>query len=423
MTKEKPKLNTALVVRISIVQLAIGVWDEILNSTLQNVLVVGFAKSEAFKGTVIAASQLLTMLLLPLWGGLSDRCSAKRGRRTPFILTGGFVCAAVLALSVLFLEKLNLIGFLVCFFVCAVAVCMANPAATALVPDLTPKPLNSAAGVINRVVCTLGGAWVVLLILLFGTDFPVIYLTAAGTIFNCTLFYLFAVPENKLLQRQKPLLEQYNGPSSDTQTSLRIMLRQLSRSEKLSFFAILTANFFAKSAYYAFSSSYLNYAVTQWNMKYAHTSFLTFAIYISGFVSILLTAKIADKISRKRTLLLAFGFMLAGFALAACTSQFGAAAVASLLLIGIGWSMQSVLPLPMLMEMTGSGTVGIVTSVYTDSCKLGRVVGPFVSGFLLNARHLGYKALYPFAALAMLPTVAAFPFIRHGNVKEIQYDS
>ena len=207
METEKLKLNTGLIVRISVVQLAIGVWDEILNSTLQNVLVMGFGKTETFKGIVIAASQLLTMLLLPVWGGLSDRCRAKRGRRSPFILTGGFLCAASLALSVLFLEKSNLFGFLTCFFVCAVAVCIANPAATALVPDLTPKPLNANASVINRIVCSLGGAWVVMLILFFDTDFTVIYLTAAGTILNSTLFYLFAVPENKLLARQKPLLE------------------------------------------------------------------------------------------------------------------------------------------------------------------------------------------------------------------------
>lgn len=417
MADEKLRLNTALIVRISVVQLAIGVWDELLNSTLQNVLVLGFGKTETFKGMIIAASQLLTMLLLPVWGSMSDRCRAKRGRRSPFILTGGFVCAIVLSLSVLFYENNNLVGFLICVFLCAVAVCMVNPAATALVPDLTPKPLNANASVINRIVCSLGGAWVVMLILFFDTDFTVIYLTAAGTILNCTLFYLFAVPENKLLAKQKPLLEKYNGKATDTQTSLRVMLNLLSADEKRSFFGILTANFFAKLAYYAFSSAYLNYAVTQWDMKYAHTGLLTIAIYVAGLVSILLTAKAAAKIGRKRTLLISYLFMLLGFAAAAVTKNFGIAAIAALLLIGIGWSMESVLPLPMLMEMTGSGTVGIVTSVYTDSCKLGRVFGPFLTGLLLDGSRWGYRSLYPFAALSMLPAILTVPMIRHGNVQ------
>ena len=419
MVNDSLKLNTALVVRISVIQLAIGVWDEIINSTLQNVLVLGFGKTESFKGGIIAASQLLTMLLLPVWGSLSDRCTAKRGRRTPFILAGGFVCAAVLALSVLFLEKPSLVPFLVCFFLCAVAVCMMNPAATALVPDLTPKPLNANASVINRIICSLGGAWIVILIFFFDTDFTVIYLTAAGTILNFTLFYLFAVPENRLLQQQKDILEKYNGANNHTQASLRVMFKNLSTDKKRSFAGILTANFFAKLSYYAFSSAYLNYAVTQWNMKYAHTSMLTIAIYLSGLVSILLTAKIAAKTGRKRTLFLSYAFMLAGFMLAAATSRFGFAAILSLLLIGIGWSMESVIPLPMLMEMTDAGNVGIVTSVYTDSCKLGRVVGPFLTGFLLDSRF-GYKALYPFAVLAVLPTFATMPLIRHGNVQEVQ---
>ncbi len=417
MAESKLKLNTGLIVRISVVQLAIGVWDEILNSTLQNVLVMGFGKSETFKGGIIAASQLLTMLLLPVWGSLSDRCRAKRGRRTPFILTGGFLCAASLALSVLFLEKNSLYGFLICFFVCAVAVCIANPAATALVPDLTPKPLNANASVINRIVCSLGGAWVVLLILFFDTDFTVIYLTAAGTILNSTLFYLFAVPENKLLTRQRPILEKYNGEQQDEQTSLSVMFRRLQSSEKRSFVMILAANFFTKAAYYAFSSAYLNYAVVQWNMKYSHSGLLTAAIYVSGLVSILLTAKIAQKLGRKRTLLLSYGIMLFGFLLATATKDFGIVAVVSLLLIGVGWSMESVLPLPMLMEMTGSGTVGIVTSVYTDSCKLGRVVGPFLTGLMLDGKQFGYRALYPTAAAFMVPALAFCPWIRHGNVQ------
>ena len=422
MQQNTLKLNTALVIRISIIQLAIGVWDELLNSTLQNVLVLGFGKTESFKGGIIAASQLLTMLLLPVWGALSDRCTAKRGRRTPFILTGGFLCAAVLALSVLFLEQSSLPAFLVCVFVCAVAVCMVNPAATALVPDLTPRPLNANASVINRIVCSLGGAWVVLLILFFDTDFTVIYLTAAGTILNCTLFYLFAVPENRLLAKQKDILEKYNGQTDTAKTSLRVMLSNLSPAQQRSFFGILGANLFAKLSYYAFSSAYLNHAVTQWGMKYAHTSFLTIAIYVSGLVSILLTARIAQKLGRKRTLFLSYAFMLAGFVLAAATTQFGFVAVVSLLLIGIGWSMESVLPLPMLMEMTDSGNIGIVTSVYTDSCKAGRVVGPFLTGFLLDSIRFGYKSLYPFAALSILPAFVAMPFIRHGNVhlQEVQ---
>ena len=420
MTHNRLKLNTALVVRISVIQLSIGVWDEILNSTLQNVLVLGFGKTETFKGTIIAASQLLTMLLLPVWGSMSDRCMAARGKRTPFILTGGFVCAVSLALSVLFLENRSIGLFLVCFFVCAIAICVMNPAATALVPDLTPKPLNANASVINRIVCSLGGAWVVLLILFFDTDFTVIYLTAAGTILNCTLFFLFAVPENKLLEKQKPILAIYNGNQSSGKSSLFSMFRALNKIQKQSFCSILTANFFAKLAYSAFSSAYLNYAVTQWDMPYARTSFLTIAIYAAGLFSILLTAKIAAKLGRKYTLVLSYAFMLAGFAIAAVTNKFGLIAVLSLLLVGIGWSMESVLPLPMLMEMTDADNVGIVTSVYTDSCKLGRVIGPFLAGLLLDTNRFGYRTLYPFSAISMLPAFATIPLIKHGNVQHIE---
>lgn len=417
MQTKQPATNTALIIRISVIQLAIGIWDEIMNSTLQNVLVSGFSKSETFKGTVIAASQLLTILLLPLWGALSDRCKSKFGRRTPFIVTGGFVCAAFLAGSVLFYEQQNLTFFLLCIFAGAIGICMVNPAATALVPDLTPKHRNAHASVINRIVCSLGGAWVVLLILIFNTDFTVIYLVSAGTVLNCTLFYIFAVRENKLREQQKDILNLCNGPSSDEKTSLTALLRQFSQGEKKSFFLILAANFFAKFAYYAFSSAYLNYAVAQWGMQFSHTGLLTFGLYLAGLFSILFTARIADRLGRKTTLLLSYIFMFGGFAVASLTDRFGFTAIVSLLFIGIGWSMESVLPLPMLMELSGSGTVGIITSVYTDSCKLGRVTGPFLAGLLCDRTKAGYKALYPLSAVTMLPALLCTPFIRHGNVR------
>ena len=284
-------------------------------------------------------------------------------------------------------------------------------------PDLTPKPLNADASVINRLISALGGGWVILLILLFDTDFTVIFLTVAVTICNVTLFYAFGVPEKKLLERQRPLLEQYNGVQTDEKTSLRALFTQFSPSEKRSFVLLLAANFFAKLAYYAFSSTMLNYAVRMWGMQYAHTSILSFILYLSGLLALLFTARLARRWTRKRTLLLAYLLMLGGFSLGIFMKSFGVLAVAALLLTGIGWSMESVLPLPMLLELSGSGTVGIVTSLYTDSCKLGRVVGPLLSGLFLDAGRFGYRALYPFAAIAMLPAILFVPFIRHGNAQ------
>ena len=46
------------------------------------------ALKEGVAGSVIASGAFIAMVVAPLAGALSDRCSAERGRRRPFLVTG-----------------------------------------------------------------------------------------------------------------------------------------------------------------------------------------------------------------------------------------------------------------------------------------------------------------------------------------------
>src|SRR5579871_1027649 len=54
------------------------------------------ALKEGITGSVIASGAFVAMVMAPLAGALSDRCSAKRGRRRPFLITGVFGISAAL---------------------------------------------------------------------------------------------------------------------------------------------------------------------------------------------------------------------------------------------------------------------------------------------------------------------------------------
>ena len=47
-----------------------------------------FGLSDAMRGLVMGLDNILALVLLPLFGTLSDKVHSKMGRRTPFILVG-----------------------------------------------------------------------------------------------------------------------------------------------------------------------------------------------------------------------------------------------------------------------------------------------------------------------------------------------
>ncbi len=71
-------------------------YDSIIALTLTN----KFGMPQAYSGIIMAFDNILALFLLPLFGAISDKCSTKIGKRTPFILVGTIVAAiAFVALS------------------------------------------------------------------------------------------------------------------------------------------------------------------------------------------------------------------------------------------------------------------------------------------------------------------------------------
>ena len=56
--------------------------------------------SQANSGIIMALDNILALFMLPLFGAISDKCTSRLGRRTPFILIGTIAAAvALIALS------------------------------------------------------------------------------------------------------------------------------------------------------------------------------------------------------------------------------------------------------------------------------------------------------------------------------------
>ncbi len=78
-------------------------YDNLIPLTLTN----KFGMSQAWSGVIMALDNILAVVLLPLFGALSDRHQGKRGKRTPFILVGT-VLAVITLVALSFVDHAQL---------------------------------------------------------------------------------------------------------------------------------------------------------------------------------------------------------------------------------------------------------------------------------------------------------------------------
>ena len=82
------KLNIRQTILIGMAFLSICAFWQMYNNVIPLILTNTFHLNEAYSGVIMAADNVLALFLLPLFGGISDRCKSKMGRRKPFILVG-----------------------------------------------------------------------------------------------------------------------------------------------------------------------------------------------------------------------------------------------------------------------------------------------------------------------------------------------
>ena len=121
--------------------------NELLESKFQNA-----DKLTYIIGIIMAMDNLAALILMPIFGNLSDKTKTKYGKRMPYILIGMLASAIVFPfIAVMYLIN-NFIGVILFMgLVLTIMQCYRSPA-VALMPDITPKPLRSTAnGIINLV--------------------------------------------------------------------------------------------------------------------------------------------------------------------------------------------------------------------------------------------------------------------------------
>ena len=94
------KLNYKRTILVGFAFFLISAFWQAYDATIPVILTNKFGMSQSWSGVIMALDNILAVFMLPLFGALSDKCSTRVGKRTPFITIGTAVAAvALVALS------------------------------------------------------------------------------------------------------------------------------------------------------------------------------------------------------------------------------------------------------------------------------------------------------------------------------------
>ena len=90
------KLNYKRVIFVGFAFFLISAFWQAYDTIIPKILTDKFGLSQALSGAIMALDNVFALVLLPIFGAISDKVSSRFGRRTPFIVIGAVVAAILL---------------------------------------------------------------------------------------------------------------------------------------------------------------------------------------------------------------------------------------------------------------------------------------------------------------------------------------
>ena len=101
------KLNYKRTILVGFAFFLISAFWQAYDATIPVILTNKFGMSQAWSGVIMALDNILAVFMLPLFGALSDKCTSRSGKRTPFIRFGTII-AAVALIGLAFIDDIQL---------------------------------------------------------------------------------------------------------------------------------------------------------------------------------------------------------------------------------------------------------------------------------------------------------------------------
>jgi maltose/moltooligosaccharide transporter len=398
-------------------------------------------------GIMMAMDNLAALILLPIFGHLSDKTHTRIGKRMPYILVGTLVCAIAFPFIPVFFHFNNLVG---CVIMMAIVVCFMmmyrNPA-VALMPDMTPKPLRSKANGIINIMGYIGGAFATVVGIFFVLSqylgvkgkttwqtgniwtIEIPFLIASVLMVISTAVLFFTIKENKIeaeikdeLERGEALAAVENKVEDD---------KPMTKANRNMLFLILAAEFFWFMADNGIGTFMGNYTIYYLQASTSSNMINTIIGGVGSVIGFAVGGIIAEKIGRKWTVfsgltlaLLSYVFwMIASFTFlkgAAGSGTFPFAIYIIWFCKGLGMSLVHVNSFPMVVELCSSKKIGAFTGYYYASSMAAQTITPIALGTLMLHPDLDFGFLPIYASICLALSMITFAFVKNVRINKVK---
>ena len=408
-------------------------------------------------GIMMALDNLAALILLPIFGRLSDKTHTKIGKRMPYILVGTFVCAVSFPFIPILFHYHNLAGVIAMMAIVVVFSMMYRNPAVSLMPDMTPKPLRSKANGIINIMGYIGGAFATVVGIVFvlsdylgkvdsanwraGPEQCNIWLVEAPFLIASVLMLIsaavlfFTIKENKIAKEVEP--EMKRGEEEAAVADTLSDEAPLTKANRTMLFLILAAEFFWFMADNGIGTFMGNYTLYFLHCKSSSNSINTIVGGVGSVIGFAIGGLIASKIGRKWTICTGLG--LTGIALATwailtfalpagtpgangyCTFPFYIYLIWGLK--GFGMSLVHVNSYPMVVELCTGKKIGAYTGYYYAASMAAQTVTPIALGTLLFAigKNDAWKYLPIYAVSCLAVSFLIFFFVKNVQNKKTEF--
>ena len=424
------KLDNKRTTLVGFAFLSICAFWQMYDNLVPKILTETFGIGESISGIVMASDNVLALFLLPLFGGLSDKCTSKLGRRRPFILFGTLAAVVLMMALPILTDSYHAepaawktICFIIGLGLLLIAMGTYRSPAVALMPDVTPKPLRSKANAIINLMGALGGIiYLIITTFLYKTTSDVyvsympLFAIVGGIMLAALAVVMFLVDEPKLVAEQKKY-EEAHPEDNLVQVTENGEALPADVKKSLSFLLASIALWFI--GYNGVTTWFSVYASNMWGMSLGQANTCLTIATAGAIVSYIPVGNVASKVGRRKTIrfgtLLLSGSFFVAFLYTMLVGTFSPVLFALFILVGVAWASINVNSLPMVVEMCKGSEVGKFTGLYYTFSMTAQIMTPIVAGWLLE--NVDYRTLFPYAAIFVFGSFVTMGFVKHGDNK------
>lgn len=367
----------------------------------------GFGLTATQTGILMTLDNIAAFFFQPLTGAFSDRIRTRFGRRHPFLMVGMPVAALGMAAIPLGLAG-PLPVFILCLLVMVIAMACWRAPLFALMADLTPSSGRSQANGILNLMAGLGGVLAFLIgSLLYAIYRPLpFWLTALIFFSACGLiFWRVHEPSDSALA----------GAHSKSKflQDLRDWFSDISPAHRRSLFFLTAAVFCYMLGFQPIEAFFSSYGVTVLKLSEANSGLVLSAAYIAFIVCAIPAGMLANKLGRRRTVVV--GLLLFSLALLiAFFTPFTAIIAVLMALGGLAWALIDINAFPMILDIA-PGADGTSAGIYFVATTLAATAGPIFNGYLIDLNGRRYDVIFIIGPVFFLLSFLFMTRVKHGE--------